>query len=72
MAFWFGSKFEADKATRCLSEADAQEKVEKFLEVCEGRNYQIEKHEPVDDDYPSFLVHDQSGALVGDFTIWED
>jgi hypothetical protein len=72
MAFWFVNKFEEEKKTMCFNEADAKEKLDAFLEICRGRNYQIEKHEPVDDDYPSFLVHDQSGALVGDFTDWED
>ena len=50
MAFRFGNKLEAEKATLCANEDDAKEKLDTFLEVCRGKNHQIEEHEPVDDD----------------------
>ncbi len=68
MAYFLVNK-QKDERTLCTNVEEAKEKLKALLETCESRHYTIERHDPVDDEFPSYLVHDQSGSPVGEFTI---
>ena len=58
-----------DKGTLCANKQHAEDMLDTFLETCRSRQYVVEPHHVIGDEYPTYLVHDQSGGLVGDFTI---
>ena len=61
-----------DEGTLCANADDAVSKLEGFLETCRSRGYAIEEHAVIGEEFPSYIVHDKEGSLVGDFTITSD
>lgn len=72
MAYRFKNTLSDDEGALCRDVADARHKLDGFIDSCKGKKYKVEEHHVVGNEYPSYLVHDHTGLLVGDFTITSD
>lgn len=69
MSYWFINKMSDEEGTLCSGVDDAKGKLDGFLETCKSRGYTIEEHTVIGEEFPSYVVHEKDGTLVGDFTI---
>lgn len=72
MAYRFINKMSDEVGTLCADVDDAKSKLEAFLETCRSRENLVEERHVIDEEFPSYVVHDKEGTLVGDFTITSD
>lgn len=72
MAYRFINKMSDEVGTLCADVDDAKGKLDAFLETCRSRGNLVEEHAVIGEEFPSYVVHDEDGTLVGDFTITSD
>ena len=72
MAYRFINKISDEEGTLCSDVNDAKSKLDGFLETCKSRGYTIKEHAVIGEEFPSYVVHNKDGTLVGDFTITSD